>query len=81
MPRYAGPLAALLLDDVLVVVCRVCKHRMRIGVRALPVPIRSSFSVAQFEERLWCRRCGKRRSAEVVGIEAKGEGKPRALKP
>jgi hypothetical protein len=81
MPRYAGPLALLLADDVLTVACLMCDHHARIAVSALPRHIRSGFSVEMLEASLCCTSCDERGSVELVAIEAKSERERHALKP
>jgi hypothetical protein len=78
MPRFAGPLALLLADDVLTVACLLCDHHARIEVGALPRHIRSGFSVEMLEACLCCTSCGERGSVELVAIEAKSEREPSA---
>src|SRR4051794_31165136 len=73
MPRYAGPLALLLPDDVLTVACLVCDPHAHIEVRSLPRHIRSGFTVEMLEACLCCTSCGERGSVELVAIEAKGD--------
>ena len=81
MPRFAGPLALLLTDDVLTVACLMCDHHARIEVRSLARHIRSGFTVEMLEACLCCTSCGERGSAELVDIVAKEEREAKALRP